>query len=222
MSAKSTVPVFDFSRDDPSRLLLEGEPEQLFQAVKALPAWTERALEVCDATLTLWASNAHARQRDREGLAAVHLLIRRLQVLRPRENAAVDLNVACYYDRWDGMAALVETRAHMLDRHDPSEIEQRAHMPALKSALGGVRSGESVSTQHLLATLGLSKPRLSQLLALAEAAGLVERTKQGREQSVQAVGIWSKPMSLIPPVDGVRGRSGEMVVPGRFKLAKAA
>lgn len=215
---------FDFSRDDPPRLLLEGEPEDLFRALKALPVWTARALEVADAALALWASNAHARQRDRDGLAEIHLLIRRLQVLHPVEKEPPELDVAAYYHRWNGMAALVENRAHMLDRHDPATVEQRAHMQALKQALANAAPRKGVRTQELLELLGLSKPRLSQLLALAEAAGLIERRKEGREHWVSAAGIWcpndgtsksaAEPIPIAKAVNDVG-----MHVPGKAKLA---
>ncbi|MDZ4251054.1 MAG: MarR family transcriptional regulator [Sulfuritalea sp.] len=224
MSSAFSNRVFDFSRDDPPRLLLEGEPEDLFRALKALPAWTARALEVADAALALWASNAHARHRDREGLAEIHLLIRRLQVLHPVENEPPELDVAAYYHRWNGMAALVENRAHLLDRHDPATVEQRTHMPALKRALADAAPRQSVRTQELLEHLGLSKPRLSQLLALAEAAGLIERRKEGREHWVSAAGIWcrsddiAKSVAKAIPFVGAFNDSG-MHVPGKAKLA---
>lgn len=224
MSDALSARPFDFSRDDPPRLLLEGEPEGLFRAVKALPAWTPRALEVADAAIALWASNAHARARDREGLAEVHRLIRRLQVLRPAGGQPPELEVAAYYHRWNGMAALLENRAHLLDRHDPEEVQKRAHMPALRKALAAAGHGEGVPTQALLQALGLSKARLSQLLALAEAAGLIERRKEGRERWVSAAGSWrpedvaARPEAEACPAARAAGASG-MHVPGRAKLA---
>lgn len=212
---------FDFSRDDPQRLMLEGDAEDLFNAAKALSAWTPRALEVADAAIALWASNAHARPRDREGLADIHLLIRRLQVLRPPEEQAPELDAAAYYHRWNGMAALLENRAHMLDRHEPAKVQERAHMAGLRDALAAAAPDKSVPTRELLKSLGLSKPRLSQLLALAEAAGLVERRKEGREHRVSPAGMWRQGALAPAPVPAQYKR--EPFVPNpRSGLSKLA
>jgi len=194
---------FDFASDNPERLLDEYRPEDLVQAVKALPCWTQRALDIAELAITDWASAAHARPRDREGLAAIHSLIQRLQAIQPSERQPPELEVAARYLRWDGMAQLLETRAHTLDHHRPEEVEQRTHMPALKRELAKVGPGAAVATKTLLAALDLSKARLSQLLALAEAAGLIERRKEGREQWVSAAGNWRSadvaPMRVAEP-----------------------
>lgn len=182
---------FDFERDDPPRLLLAGEPEDLFRAVKAAPHWTARSLQIADATLAHWASEAHARRNDRQGMAAIHRLIGRLQAIRPAPEKADDLDIAGYYRRWDGMAALLETRAATQGRHDPAATAGRTHMPELKQQLDA-GPAEGVPTQDLLRALGLSKVRMSQLLKLAEAAGLVECRRVGGKQWVAAVGIWRR------------------------------
>lgn len=182
---------FDFERDDPPRLLLAGDPEDLFRAVKAVPQWSARALQVADAALAQWASEAHARRNDRHGIAAIHRLIGRLQAIRPAPATADDLDIAGYYRRWDGMAALLEARAATLGRHDAAATATRTHMPELKRELDAGPS-KGVPTQDLLCALGLSKVRMSQLLKLAEAAGLVECRRVSGKQWVTAAGIWRR------------------------------
>lgn len=184
---------FDFSTGDPERLLDEYQPEDLFAAAKALQSWNPRALEIADLAIADWASAALARPRDRESLAEIHSLIQRLQVIQPTEQQPPELDAATRYQRWDGIAQLLETRAHSLDHHRAEDVEQRSHMPALKQALASADRGQGVRTQALLKALDLSKARLSQLLALAEAAGLIERRKQGREHWVNAAGPWRVP-----------------------------
>lgn len=215
---------FDFSTDDPERLLDEHSPEDLFRAVSGLESWTPRALEIADLAIADWASAALARPRDREGLAGIHSLIQRLQVIQPSELQAPELDVAERYQRWDGIAQVLETRAHGLDHHRPEEVEQRTHMPALKQALA---AGADVRTQALLKTLGLSKARLSQLLALAEAAGLIERRREGRQQWVSAVGIWrpvgrsAKQAARVTPLDQAANDPSAMLERGGCKLVVA-
>ncbi len=213
---------FDFSTGDPERLLDEHPPEDLFRAVSALESWTARALEIADLAIADWASAALARPRDREGLAEIHSLIQRLQVIQPSERQAPELDVAARYQRWDGIAQLLETRAHSLDHHRPEQVEQRTHMAALKQALA---AGQDVRTQTLLKTLRLSKARLSQLLALAEAAGLIERRREGREQMVSAAGIWqakdgtAKQTAKAKHVDEAANDPSAMHERGCLKLA---
>jgi len=183
--------LFDFSNDDPERMA-ESQPEDLFQAVQALPCWNRRALAITELAIFGWASIALTQSREREKLAEIHGLIQRLQVIHPIENQPPELEVATRYLRWDGMAQLLEVRAHSLDYHQPEEVEKRSHMSKLKDALAAANSTQGVRTQELLEGLKLSKARLSQLLALAEAAGLIERVKQGQELRVFAAGIWRK------------------------------
>ncbi|CAK0738231.1 conserved hypothetical protein [Gammaproteobacteria bacterium] len=197
---------FDFSTDDPERMV-ESQPEDLFQAVRTLSCWNQRALAIAELAIFGWASIALTQSRDREKLAEIHALIQRLQVIHPVENQPPELEVATRYLRWDGMAQLLETRAHSLDYHRPEEVEQRTHMPALKQALAAADPTQGIRTQELLGKLDLSKARLSQLLTLAEAAGLIERMKQGRELRVFAAGIWRepKPVETKPKSNNWRG-----------------
>jgi DNA-binding transcriptional ArsR family regulator len=187
-ASHSPTKAFDFELDDQDRLLEEFEPNELFAAVKALKCWTERSLACVDAALTYWTSTAMARPRDREGLGEIRSLIRRLQAIQPLEHQPDGLDIVGCYQRWNGLLAVLETRAHLMDHHPAESIAQRAHMPALKQELT-TAAGE-MATQELLTRLGLSKARLSQLLALAEAAGLVERRKQGKANWVRASGLW--------------------------------
>lgn len=180
----------DFSSDDPERLLAECSPEDLFRAVKALSRWDERALGVTHAALSYWTCSTVARPRDREGIGEIRSLIRRLQAIQPLNRQTPELNVEESYLRWGGMVSVLESRAHLLDYHDPNEVEGRAHMKELRDALQADAIGQGLRTQQLLKLLNVSAPRLSQLLALAEAAGLIERRKIGREYWVSPAGGW--------------------------------
>ena len=180
----------DFSADDPERLLAEYSPDDLLHAVKALDHWDERALGVTHAALSYWTCNTVARHRDREGIGEIRSLIRRMQAIQPLSRQQADLDVESRYQQWNGMVSVLESRAHLLDYHDPAEIEGRAHMKDLRDALRVHAADHDLRTQQLLDILNVSAPRLSQLLALAEAAGLIERRKIGREYWVSAAGGW--------------------------------
>lgn len=212
---------FDFATDDPQRLLAEYQPEDLYHNVKALERWDPRALDVVESTLAYWTSNAVSRPRDREGIGEIRSLIRRLQAIQPLERQQPDLDVAARYQHWNGMVAVLESRAHLIDYHDPEEIQNRARMPELRLTLQDDAAANGMCTQDLLKKLDVSAPRLSQLLALAEAAGLVERKKKGREQWVRAAGIWRRSDDTTPPLKTAIAANGDtgMHVPGRAKLA---
>jgi hypothetical protein len=181
---------FDFASGDPNRLLVECEPEDLFRAVKALPTWTSRALAVAQSALAYWAGNAIASPGNREGIGELRSLIRRLQAVQPLARQDSSLDVAARYHHWSGMVAVLEARAHQMDYHDDAEIESRAHMKELRNLLQAANASEGLSTQALQERLGLSAARLSQVLALAEAAGLIQRRKVRREKLVSVAGRW--------------------------------
>ncbi len=227
MPAQDPLTPFDFATDDPQRLLAEHEPEDLYRAVKALTSWNARALEVSESALAYWTSSAVGRTRDREAIGEVRSLIRRLQAIQPLARQEAGLDVAARYQRWNGMVAVLESRAHLMDYHDPDEVGQRAHMSELRAALAANAGGDALRTQELLATLGVSAPRLSQLLALAEAAGLIERQKRGREQWVSAAGSWRRnagpgTRGVGPTTMAVAAQRGSVMhAPGRAKLVAA-
>lgn len=186
--------IFDFAADDPDRLIDEGDPEALFRAAKALQQWTARALEITELALYDWANIALAKPRRRQGLPELHSLIQRLQAIHPADEEPAELGVATRYQRWDGLAQLLETRVHGLDHHQPGEAERRTHMPELRQALAA-GGAQGVRFAELLKTMGLAKSRLSQLLALAEAAGLAERDRRGGE-------VWAVPMGSWATAEG--------------------
>ena len=219
--------IFDFTADDPERLIDEGDPESLFRAAEKLPQWTQRALEIAELALYDWANAALARPRRREGLPELHALIQRLQVIHPAEEQPTALAVEARYQRWNGLAQLIETRVHGLDHHRPEEAERRTHMPELKRALSAADPARGVSSAELLETMKLAKSRLSQLLALAEAAGLAERERRGGQVWVVPAGSWKTAQQVgkaraseVP--DRHRVQSEGMSEPGKSKLARAA
>ena len=200
---------FDFSVDSPSRLMMEGEPDDLFDLVERLPRWNLRALEVAGATVAYWTSTALGNPRNREGVGELRSLIRRMQVIQPLDRQDSALDVAGHYRQWNGMVTVLEASAHLSDQHrDTAEIEGRAHMKELRDILRSA-GADGVATLSLQGRLGLSKARLSQVLALAEAAGLIARRKQGQQKLVSAAGSWAQapapgiapkpiPASVIP------------------------
>lgn len=167
------------------------EPETLFKAAETLGQWDKQALHWADIILAEWISDAFANPKNREGWAELHSLIERLQTLLPAASHPEELRptVEAYYYRWDGMAELLLARSHRQDNHEPEDIAKRAHMDTLKSATATY--GPDLPVSDLPAHLQLSKSRVSQLLSLAEAGGLIERSKIQGKRVINLAGLWA-------------------------------
>lgn len=186
------MPPIDFNAVNPLRSADADDPEALFTAVQALPQWTERSLHWVDAIVTEWVGDALAVAANREGWAELHSLLERVQVIQPlaTQTEALRPTVEAFYYRWDALADLLAARAHRHDRHDPAQIENRTHMPKLKDALRAA-APDPLPVRELPEVLALSPSRVSQLLSLAEAAGLVVRVRENGQRLVHAAGKWA-------------------------------
>jgi DNA-binding transcriptional ArsR family regulator len=192
----------DFNAANPMRTADSDEPETLFKAVQALSCWDERSLHWTDVIVTEWVADALASPGNREGWAELHSLLERIQVIQPVSHQPDTLQPAVegHYYRWDAMADLLAARAHRHDSHDPQAVAARTHMDKLKQALH--QHGRNLAVSDLPELLGLSRSRISQLLSLAEAAGLIERFKEGGKRRLNPSGIWSL------QADGAAARDG--------------
>ncbi len=186
------MPPIDLNAVNPWRSADADDPEALFDAVRALPQWSERSLHWVDAIATEWVGDALAASANREGWAELHSLLERVQVIQPlaAQGEALRPAVEAYYYRWDALADLLAARAHRYDRHDPAQIESRTHMPQLKALLRAA-APDSLPVGVLPERLQLSRSRVSQLLSLAEAAGLVVRGRENGQRVVYAAGKWT-------------------------------
>jgi DNA-binding transcriptional ArsR family regulator len=180
----------DFKAVSPFAQVNADQPEALFTAVSQLPHWDPRSLGKTDGLLIEWVSDYLARPRDREGWAELLGVIQRIEVIQAPEKQPEALHeaVSATYRRWDAMSDLLAARIDREDLHNSHEVAQRTHMVRLQNALNGQERRSSDVRQEL----GISPSRLSQLLSLAEAAGLIERRKEGRESLVSAAGIWKQ------------------------------
>lgn len=186
------MPPIDLNAVNPLRSADADDPEALFDAVQAMPQWTERSLHWVDAIATEWVGDALAAPANREGWAELHSLLERVQVIQPlaAQSEALRPTVEAFYYRWDALADLLAARAHRHDRHDPAQIESRAHMPQLRDALRAA-APQPLPVGELPQRLALSRSRVSQLLSLAEAAGLVVRGRENGQRVVRTAGQWT-------------------------------
>lgn len=205
------MPPIDLNAVNPLRSADADDPEALFDAVQAMPQWTERSLHWVDAIATEWVSDALAALANREGWAELHSLLERVQVIQPlaAQTETLRPTVEAFYYRWDALADLLAARAHRHDRHDPAQIEGRAHMPQLRDALRAA-APHPLPVGELPQRLALSRSRVSQLLSLAEAAGLVVRGRENGQRVVRTAGQWTnaEPKRATDEQSSQRSRRG--------------
>ena len=155
------------------------EPCALLAQARALPAWDDEVRANIDHALCQWARNACARNNDQEGLLELQSI---LGWLIDGLEQHVDVHsVDGLRPRWQGFFDLLEAHRIVLAARDPDGVQQRKHVAPILAALAG---GET-EQKALREQVGLSESRLTQLLHLMEAHGLIVRRKQGRTNLVR-------------------------------------
>lgn len=212
----------DLNATNPLRTASADEPEALFEAARMLPQWEQHNLHWADVIVTEWVADALAAPGNREGWATLHRLLERLQVVQPLDKQSETLRptVEAHYYRWDGMADLLAACAHRHDSHDPHAVEQRTHMDKLKQALH--THGPGLPVGELPEQLRLSRSRISQLLSLAEAAGLIERVTQGGRRVLNPAGIWTGAAGVATPHGSASSGRGTACLAPLPSLPRAA
>ena len=155
------------------------EPRALLAEARALPAWDDEVRANIDHALCQWTRNACARNDDREGLLEFQAV---LGCLLDGLDLHVDASSAdSLKARWQGFLDLLEAQRIVLAARDPDGVQQRKHVAPILAALA---AGET-EQKALREQVGLSESRLTQLLHLMEAHGLIVRRKQGRTNLVR-------------------------------------
>jgi hypothetical protein len=179
MKREVTDKVFDFQADDPERLLSSNDIEWLFRSVRVLPGWTERALAVTAAALSYWVSRAILRG-SREEIGETCSLIRRIMSVKERIPIAEE-----FYGRFDGMAAVLESRAYVMDYNDLSRVIQIPQISDLRDVISAKMDDSGLVDRDSLDVSDV-------LLARAETVGLVRLTMTGRKFFVAFSGLWAQ------------------------------
>lgn len=180
--------IYDLSSGSIAALVDSADYELLYQSARALPEWNEPALKTVSETLLQWVTDALGRRDNAADLRALRRLLERLQVQKKTE-ATPALDVAGAYRLWTALVSMLDARLSALAAQNDRSIESRAHVGALKALVCRLTAPEQAS--KLRERLGLSAPRMSQLLALTEEAGLITRKLEGREHWVMPAGRWT-------------------------------
>ena len=189
---------------DPAQLSSVTSTAEILAAVRQFGAddgWSPRALQTLDHLLVVWTANTAARPDDVEGIAELQQLI---DYVRHRSANRQHLPLASQ-SRWEALHDVLESRRHAIDGRQPDRILKRAHVRAILDLIGTGTTQRELTAGLQGRDISISSGRLSQLLSLMEAHGLIDRRREGRENR----------LSLTP--------AGQQAAPAtkplRFKLA---
>ena len=183
----------------PERLVNELDTESLIEAVLAIDQWSERRLGAVDYVLSHWTAQMAARQ-DARSVAELQSVIGQILERRPPPDP--------YAHRWRALDDALEARRLTLATRDPERVMGMRHVLPILEHLrkeGPTRQGDLLGRLRL----GVSVSRLSQIVKVMEANGLVEVEQRGRESFLrlpETMGLEAKgpdPRSAVPtPIEG--------------------
>ena len=160
----------------PERLVNELDAESLIEAVLAIDQWSERRLGAVDYVLSHWMAQMAARH-DARSVAELQSVIGQILERRPPPDP--------YAHRWRALDDALEARRLTLTARDPERVMEMRHvLPILEH----LRKEGPTSQGDLLGRLrlGVSVSRLSQIVKVMEAHGLIEVEQRGRESFLRA------------------------------------
>ena len=165
---------------DPAQLSSVTSTAEILAAVRQFGAddgWSPRALQTLDHLLVVWTANTAARPDDVEGIAELQQLI---DYVRHRSANRQHLPLASQ-SRWEALHDVLESRRHAIDGRQPDRILKRAHVRAILDLIGTGTTQRELTAGLQGRDINISSGRLSQLLSLMEAHGLIDRRREGRE-----------------------------------------
>ena len=159
--------------------------------------------------MVIAAADAIGRPNDREGLVDLQSAIAR--ILHANASKAAGLTEidatepGTYASRWNGFYDAIAARHIVLAERNPDRVRSLMHVAAIEAQLA---HGE-IKQSEIQAKTGLSPSRLSQVLSLMEAHGMIARRSSGKEKLVRLVrdGTVSEPASSKPAATARRGAS---------------
>lgn len=193
---------------DPAQLSSVTSTAEILAAVRQFGAddgWSPRALQTLDHLLVVWTANTAARPDDVEGIAELQQLI---DYVRHRSANRQHLPPASQ-NRWEALHDVLESRRHAIAGRQPERILERAHVRAILDLIGTGTTQRELTAGLQGRDISISSGRLSQLLSLMEAHGLIDRRREGRENR----------LSLTPAGQQAAPAPAPATKPLRSKLA---
>lgn len=193
---------------DPAQLSSVTSTAEILAAVRQFGAddgWSPRALQTLDHLLVVWTANTAARPDDVEGIAELQQLI---DYVRHRSANRQHLPLASQ-SRWEALHDVLESRRHAIAGRQPERILDRAHVRAILDLIGTGTTQRELTAGLQGRDINISSGRLSQLLSLMEAHGLIDRRREGRENR----------LSLTPAGQQAAPAPAPATKPLRSKLA---
>ena len=199
-------PVIDLEQARPEQIEDDASPLDLAEAVEALPAWSARSLAVVNEVLTNWVADAIGRPNDSDGLVALQSAIERIRYAKASRTEGLTqrdaTDPASYGNRWSGFSDAIAARHIVLVERAPDRVRQLSHVASIEGIL---KQENSWLSQSAVQTgTGLKPSRLSQVLSLMEAHGMIERRSSGKEKQLRLAAI-VRPAEV--PANSINGPS---------------
>lgn len=187
---------FDLHTDDIALLVDCGAPAALANAIRHMEEWDTHSMEAANRLLSVWSARVIARPNDREGIAELQRLI---HYALKGSSAPSGLSDE-YVHRWQATSDLLEARRLNLAHAAPEAQLSRRHVPQILQFLSQARNQEVLQSE-LVAHLGISAGRVTQIIGPMESHGLIVKQRTGRDNTLR---LTEKGQELVagsqPPV----------------------
>lgn len=194
---------------EPALLADSATPDEILQALRQCSAedgWPDESVDLVDFLLTSWTADFSARPDDRESIAELQRLITYTRTRAGNHPALPPATSA----RWSALSDVLEARRRTMAARDPELILERRHVRSILAAIAAGCASQQTLDEHLKQqNIAVSPGRLSQLLSLMEAHGLITRKREGRENrlGLSPSGAQHAPTYAARPASAVRGMS---------------
>jgi DNA-binding transcriptional ArsR family regulator len=198
----------------PERLAETSDPADVLTALQESPALSAAQVKALDYAVSHWVTDALGRPADIEGL----LLLDQLCALAVRRAGVAGPD---FESRLAGWRTLMENKRLVVQGRESGRARRLLQTQPLLGALA-----DGTKTQAALADeLGVSAGRISQLLAVLEEGGLVQRQRLGRENRVSLPDVITAPAKPARPSKVVSATTAGTTLPRGadiFQLRPAA
>lgn len=194
---------------EPALLADSATPDEILQALRQCSAedgWPDEPLDLVDFLLTSWTADFSARPDDRESIAELQRLIAYARTRAANHPSLPPATSA----RWSALTDVLEARRRTMTGRDAELILERRHVRSILAAIAAGCASQQTLDEHLKQhSIAISPGRLSQLLSLMEAHGLITRKREGRENrlGLSPSGAQHAPAEAARPASAVRGMS---------------
>lgn len=177
----------------PEDLIERCEPADMLAAIRSLNQLDHTQMDKLDLYLDEWTLTVLVRPGDAEGVQEMLSLCEMAHDLAPATPEAAPMR-----HRWQAFESLLEGKRLRLQAQASEPVAKLLQQDPVLDCIRAAPHGR-MRQQDLAQQLGLSKGRISQILAVLEDRGHITRQRQGRESWVSLLGSQTPPAATTVP-----------------------